>query len=52
MKITVLVPVMLGLVSGACLADLGNNVLCLDVDRARLPFCNKGAYPFYEPRAG
>lgn len=36
MKITVIGSGYVGLVSGACLADLGNDVLCLDVDQKKI----------------
>jgi UDPglucose 6-dehydrogenase len=38
-----------GLVSGVCFADLGNDVICVDVDPERLAKLNKGEAPFYEP---
>jgi len=38
-----------GLVSGACLAELGNNVLCLDVDPKKIEILNSGGVPIYEP---
>lgn len=39
----------MGLVSGACLADMGNDVLCLDVDRAKIEKLRQGIVPIYEP---
>ena len=36
MKITVIGTGYVGLISGACLADLGNDVFCLDVDQAKI----------------
>lgn len=38
-----------GLVSGACLADFGNNVLCVDIDAKRLEQIKSGIMPIYEP---
>lgn len=38
-----------GLVTGTCFADLGNEVVCLDVDEARINNLNNGIMPIYEP---
>ncbi|HXH26023.1 MAG TPA: UDP-glucose/GDP-mannose dehydrogenase family protein [Vicinamibacterales bacterium] len=38
-----------GLVSGACLADFGHQVACVDVDIARVGLLQSGEVPFYEP---
>ncbi|KFB09255.1 UDP-glucose dehydrogenase family protein [Nitratireductor basaltis] len=38
-----------GLVSGACLAQIGHHVLCVDVDRKRIETLQTGACPIYEP---
>ena len=38
-----------GLVTGACLADMGNHVLCLDVDAAKVAALETGRIPIYEP---
>jgi UDPglucose 6-dehydrogenase/GDP-mannose 6-dehydrogenase len=37
-----------GLVTGACLADKGHRVLCVDVDQAKVDAINRGVCPFYE----
>ncbi|MDK9726302.1 MAG: UDP-glucose/GDP-mannose dehydrogenase family protein [Sterolibacteriaceae bacterium MAG5] len=49
MKITVIGTGYVGLVSGTCLADVGNDVLCLDVDAAKIRILNEGGIPIYEP---
>jgi len=38
-----------GLVVGTCLADLGNKVICVDVDREKIKKLNNGECPIYEP---
>jgi UDPglucose 6-dehydrogenase len=38
-----------GLVTGACLADMGNHVLCLDVDAEKVARLNAGEVPIHEP---
>lgn len=38
-----------GLVTGACLASLGNNVVCVDVDEAKVKQMRDGKIPIYEP---
>jgi UDPglucose 6-dehydrogenase len=49
MKITVIGSGYVGLVSGACLAELGNDVLCLDVDPRKIAVLQQGGVPIYEP---
>lgn len=49
MKITVIGTGYVGLVSGACLAEVGNNVMCLDVDAKKIAILNQGGIPIYEP---
>ena len=49
MKITVVGTGYVGLVSGACLADVGNDVLCLDLDARKIKILNDGGIPIYEP---
>ena len=38
-----------GLVSGVCFSDLGNNVICVDKDQAKINSLKKGKIPIYEP---
>ena len=38
-----------GLVSGVCFADLGNNVICVDKDTKKIGLLSKGKIPIYEP---
>ena len=49
MKITVIGTGYVGLVSGACLADVGNDVVCLDVDEAKIGLLKAGGIPIFEP---
>jgi UDPglucose 6-dehydrogenase len=49
MKITVIGSGYVGLVSGTCLADVGNDVLCLDVDAEKIRILKDGGIPIFEP---
>lgn len=49
MKITVIGSGYVGLVTGTCLAEMGNHVLCLDVDARKIEILNNGGIPIYEP---
>ncbi|MCB1932940.1 MAG: UDP-glucose/GDP-mannose dehydrogenase family protein [Candidatus Accumulibacter sp.] len=49
MKITVIGTGYVGLVSGTCLADVGNDVLCLDVDAEKIRILHAGGIPIFEP---
>ncbi|WP_300327815.1 UDP-glucose/GDP-mannose dehydrogenase family protein [Accumulibacter sp.] len=49
MKITVIGTGYVGLVSGACLAEVGNNVLCLDLDEHKIRILEEGGIPIHEP---
>jgi UDPglucose 6-dehydrogenase len=48
-SVTVIGTGYVGLVTGACLADLGHHVVCLDVDAARVALLQAGEIPIYEP---
>ena len=48
MKITIIGSGYVGLVSGACFADLGNDVLCLDTDEKKIALLRDGSIPIYE----
>lgn len=49
MKITVFGTGYVGLVTGACLADVGHYVLCVDVDQGKIERLKQGVIPIYEP---
>ena len=49
MKVTVIGTGYVGLVTGACLADFGNHVLCFDVDENKISMLKSGGIPIYEP---
>lgn len=49
MKITVIGSGYVGLVTGACLAELGNQVCCFDVNQEKIDLLNNGEVPIYEP---
>jgi UDPglucose 6-dehydrogenase len=48
-KVTVIGSGYVGLVTGACLADVGNDVVCLDLDRQKIAGLLKGVVPIHEP---
>lgn len=49
MKITIFGSGYVGLVTGTCFAEAGNNVVCVDVDSKRVEALTKGEVPIYEP---
>ena len=49
MNITIIGTGYVGLVTGVCLAELGNNVFCLDLDQRKVDTLNGGGMPIYEP---
>ncbi len=49
MKITIIGTGYVGLVTGACLAEHGNDVFCLDVDASKIAILNSGGIPIHEP---
>jgi UDPglucose 6-dehydrogenase len=49
MKITVHGTGYVGLVTGACIAQAGNQVLCVDIDAAKVAALGRGEIPIYEP---
>lgn len=49
MKLSIIGTGYVGLVTGACLADVGNDVLCIDVDREKIERLRAGEIPIHEP---
>ncbi|HEX5214311.1 MAG TPA: UDP-glucose/GDP-mannose dehydrogenase family protein [Vicinamibacterales bacterium] len=49
MRISVIGTGYVGLVVGACLAETGNDVVCVDKDRKKVALLNRGGIPIYEP---
>ena len=49
MRVTIFGSGYVGLVTGACLADAGNHVICVDVDAGKIERLNKGEVPIHEP---
>ena len=49
MKVTIFGSGYVGLVTGACLAEVGNDIVCVDVDAEKIQRLNNGDIPIYEP---
>ena len=49
MKLTMIGTGYVGLVTGTCLAEVGNDVLCLDVDARKIDVLQQGGVPIHEP---
>lgn len=48
-RITIVGTGYVGLVTGTCLADLGNQITCVDIDESKIAMLNNGEIPIFEP---
>jgi UDPglucose 6-dehydrogenase len=49
MRVTIFGTGYVGLVTGTCLAEVGHDVMCVDIDQAKVDGLNRGILPIYEP---
>ena len=49
MRVTIFGTGYVGLVTGACLAEAGNHVLCVDIDKQKISGLQRGELPIFEP---
>jgi UDPglucose 6-dehydrogenase len=49
MRVTIFGTGYVGLVTGTCLAEVGHDVICVDIDQAKVDGLNRGVIPIYEP---
>ena len=49
MKLTIFGTGYVGLVTGACLAEVGHDVVCIDIDQGKIDRLNEGVLPIWEP---
>ena len=52
MRVTIFGTGYVGLVTGTCLADVGHDVVCVDIDEAKVEGLNRGVIPIFEPGLG
>ena len=50
MKISIVCTGYVGLITGVCLADFGNDIICVDNDKEKIDILNKDQLTIYEPR--